>query len=465
MRAWCEAIGWRVSVLTVTAALGACAAQAKDALKQAGLQSIWEQKKLTGDWGGARAALKDRGIEFTLEYNNEVFTVGSGGLHKQTSYEGQWHFVLNTDLEKLIGWTDAKTHVTVFQIHDSGRNVIANTGSISDPSNIDALPATRLYTAWFEQGFAGWLSVQLGQIVGDGTFFTSDTAGGLINGTFGWTTNLSADMLHGGPAYPIGVPGVRVELKPNDHVTLLGAAFSGDPGGPNCPLDENPQVCNRNGLKAGFARGSLWMGEMQYAVNQDKKAIGLPGVYKVGGWYATTDFPDQHFGFDAAGNIVSLADPTVLDALNHLGNWGIYAVADQMLWRGATSSLNLFLRAGGSPSDRNLISYYVDGGVGIKGPLNNRPDDTLTFGIAYSKISRDIVALDQDMLAFSGPPFAIRNEKIVFEVSYAAQIAPWWTLQPDLQYIYHPNGGQNPDDPTMTYDHALIAGVRSTTKF
>jgi porin len=69
------------------------------------------------------------------------------------------------------------------------------------------------------------------------------------------------------------------------------------------------------------------------------------------------------------------------------------------------------------------------------------------------------------MLAFSGPPFAIRNEKIVFEVSYAAKIAPWWTLQPDLQYIYHPNGGQNPDDPTMTYDHALIAGVRSTIKF
>ena len=67
------------------------------------------------------------------------------------------------------------------------------------------------------------------------------------------------------------------------------------------------------------------MGELQYAVNQDKKAAGLPGVYKLGGWYATTDFADQHFGPDAIGGVVSLADPTVAGPLNHRGDWGIYA--------------------------------------------------------------------------------------------------------------------------------------------
>ena len=85
-----------------------------------------------------------------------------------------------------MGASGGKTHVTVFQIHDSGRNVIDNSGSISDPSNLDALPTTRLYTAWFEQNFADRFWVRIGQIVGDGEFFTSDTAGGLINGTFGW---------------------------------------------------------------------------------------------------------------------------------------------------------------------------------------------------------------------------------------------------------------------------------------
>ena len=75
------------------------------------------------------------------------------------------------------------------------------------------------------------------------------------------------------------------------------------------------------------------MGELQYAVNQGKQAAGLPGVYKLGGWYATTDFADQHFGLDGAGGVVSLADPAAVGPLNHRGNGGIYGVADQMVWR------------------------------------------------------------------------------------------------------------------------------------
>ena len=71
----------------------------------------------------------------------------------------------------------------------------------------------------------------------------------------------------------------------------------------------------------------------------------------------------------------------------HRGNGGVYGVADQMVWRGAASSVNLFLRGGVSPSDRNLVSYYADGGIGLNGPLPGRANDTLTFGVAYSKIS------------------------------------------------------------------------------
>ena len=68
---------------------------------------------------------------------------------------------------------------------------------------------------------------------------------------------------------------------------------------------------------------------------QGEHAIGLPGIYKIGGWYATTDFPDQHFGTDSTGAIVSLGvDPTA-DPIQHRGNWGIYAIADQMVWRQA----------------------------------------------------------------------------------------------------------------------------------
>ena len=166
-------------------------------------------------------------------------------------------------------------------------------------------------------------SVRLGQLVGDDEFIASPTAGGLINGTFGWAGILGANMISGGPAYPLATPGVRVQVKPTEQLTMLAAVFSGDPAGRDC--NDNPQACNRHGTTFSFSGGALWMGELQYAVNQDKKSAGLPGVYKLGGWYATADFADQHFGLDGAGSVVSLADPTVAGPLNHRGNWGVYA--------------------------------------------------------------------------------------------------------------------------------------------
>jgi len=203
------------------------------------------------------------------------------------------------------------------------------------------------------------------------------------------------------------------------------------------------------------------MGEVQYAVNQGKDAVGLPGVYKLGAWYASANYNDQHFGIDGTGAQVSLGvDPTATP-VTHSGNGGLYGVADQMVWRGKDSSLNLFVRGGFAPSDRNLVSYYVDAGAGLKGPLQGRPDDTLTFGFAYAKISKDLAAVDQDTM----PAVIVRDYEAVFELSYAAQIAPWWTVQPDLQYIVHPNGGQNPNDPAVRLENAFVAGVRSTIKF
>ena len=271
-------------------------------------------------------------------------------------------------------------------------------------------------------------------------------------------------MISGGPVFPLATPGVRVAVKPNEQLTALAAVFSGNPAGRDC--NDNPQVCNRYGTTFSFSGGALWMGELQYAVNQDKNAKGLPGVYKLGGWYATADFADQHYGVDGAGNVVSLADLTVSGSLNHRGDWGIYAIADQMVWRADKTSLNLFLRGGFAPSDRNLISFYADGGFGIKGPLSGRADDTVTFGVSYAKISRDAAALDQDTLALNGPPYPIRDEEVVFELSYQAQIAPWWIVQPDLQYIVHPGGNvPDPNNANAVIGNALVAGLRSTIKF
>jgi len=438
-------------------ALPVATAQAAD---RAAPKPVWEQATLTGDWGGARAALRDKGLDLTLVYIGETFAVLSGGLARRGSDEGRFEFTSEADLEKLIGWRGATTHITAYQIHNGGRTASDNTGSISDPSNIDAVTTTRLFTAWFQQSALNdRVSLRAGQLAADDEFLNSQTASGLIDGTFGWADIMAANLLSGGPAYPLATPGARLAVKPSDALTLQAAVFSGDPAGKGCT--DIPQKCNRTGTTFSFSGGALWMGEAQYAVNQGKDAAGLPGVYKLGAWYATANYNDRHFGIGASGAQVSLgADPSATP-LTHRGNGGLYGVADQMVWRGNESSLNLFLRGGFAPSDRNLVSYYIDAGAGLKGPLPGRQNDTLTFGFAYARISKDVAAADRDTL----PAAIVRDYEAVFELSYAAQIAPWWTVQPDVQYIVHPNGGQNPNDPAARLQNAFVAGVRSSIKF
>src|ERR1043166_5871124 len=81
-------------------------------------KGLWEREKLTGDWGGARTALEQRGIEVGVAYIGETLNVLSGGLRRGTTYEGRLDVSVTTDLEKLTGWTGAKTQVRAFQIHD-----------------------------------------------------------------------------------------------------------------------------------------------------------------------------------------------------------------------------------------------------------------------------------------------------------------------------------------------------------
>jgi porin len=98
------------------------------------------------------------------------------------------------------------------------------------------------------------------------------------------------------------------------------------------------------------------------------------------------------------------------------------------------------------------VSFYVDGGLGYTGLIPGRNQDTLTLGVAYTKISDDAADHDQETL---------------IELNYLAQVTPWLTVQPDIQYIVHPGGlVPNPNDPSGgTTKDAFVLGIRTTIAF
>jgi porin len=197
-------------------------------------------------------------------------------------------------------------------------------------------------------------------------------------------------------------------------------------------------------------------------------ASGLPGTVKLGGWYHFGQFPDQRFSVEG----LSLANPLGSGMpVKVRGNFGIYAIADQMLWRvpgTADQGLGMFARASVSPSDRNLISTYFDGGATYKGLFPGRENDTLGVAFGVANISSRARALDRDAVSFSGISSPIRDYEAVIEVTYQAQITSNWMLQPVFQYIVHPGGHiPNPINTggSSAIPNAAVFGLRTMMKY
>ena len=402
----------------------------------------------------------ERGVKYQLNYIGDLLTNQSGGLRRGAAYSGRLELVVDADLEKAAGWSGAAFHANAYLIHGSGlsRSYIGNLMTVS---NVEALPATRLYEAWMEQKFAdGKLAVRAGQLGADTEFVTSSYAGLFFNGTFGWPVINASDLPAGGPAYPLATPAVRLGFYPTDKVSVLVGLFNGDPAGSSNP---DPQIANRHGLNFRVNDPAFLISEIQLKYGDDKSPDALSGTAKLGAWSHFGKFSDQRY--DAAG--LSLAFGSG-DALQRRGNRGVYGVVDQQVYRLAddpAKGVGVFARIAGAPSDRNLVDFYADAGVNVTGMIASRPDDAFGVALAYARISRATAALDQDMIAISGSAGPVRSSEIVLEATYSVQIAPGWSLQPNFQYVVRPGGGApDPYDPTRSLRNAAVFGLRTALK-
>ena len=137
----------------------------------------------------------------------------------------------------------------------------------------------------------------------------------------------------------------------------------------------------------------------------------------------------------------------------------------QQIWRPKTGEpdkgIGVFARASASPADRNLVDLYIDGGIVFAGLIPFRPDDVLSFGGAYARISDRARGLDSDAIALGGGGI-IRDFEALFEVNYQAQVVPGLQIDLDLQRIIQPGGsiaGPNgvaiPDATVVTFHTSI----------
>jgi porin len=417
---------------------------------------------LSGDWGGLRPYLERKGLTFTLPYTNDFLANVRGGVGPGAVGIGVFQPQFDVDLQKLMGWEGGKIHAHGLITHGPFFSA-TYLGNILAVSNLEAGPVARLYSLWYEQNaFNDHLSVRAGLMSADSQFLQSKTASNFINNGISWPTFLAANLPAGGPAYPLPAPGVRVRIKPINDVAFQAAVFSGDPSGGD---GSNQNVPLPTGTVFSFRGGAFFIAEASYLPNQGAGAQGLPGAYRIGAWYHTSPrFADQRF--DNIG--LSLADPQSTGIpLNHTGDTGFYGVIDQMFYRvpgTEDQGLSGFIRAGGVPNDRNLISFYADGGLLYKGLVPRRPDDKVGIAAAYARVGGNARSLDADVGLFGNFIYPIRTGETMIEMMYQAQLAPWWLLQPELQYIVRPGGGVSNSDGSIR-PNAWVIAVRSSLNF
>jgi porin len=416
----------------------------------------------TGDWGGVRSYLEDRGVTITLSYVNDFLANVGGGIRPGQIDLGAFQPQLDIDMQKLAGWEGGHLHVHGLVTHGP---FFSQTylGNILAVSNLEAGPVARLYALWYEQnGSDDRWSVRTGLMLADSQFAQSKTAANFINNGISWPTFLAGNLPASGPAYPLPAPGVRLRVNPRDDLSVQVGLFSGDPtGGAGSNLPEPIPT----GTVFSFRGGTFIIGEASYLPNQGKgTGWELPGAYRIGAWYHTSSaFADQRY--DTIG--LSLANPASTGIpLNHTADSGFYGVIDQMLYRVPGTEdhgVSAFVRAGGAPNDRNLINFYGDAGIVYKG-LPGRPDDKIGIATAYARLGENARELDADTATYTNSLYPIRGGETMIELMYQAQLAKWWTLQPDLQYIIRPGGGvPNPDGSLRP--NAWVVGLRTSLNF
>ena len=364
-----------------------------------------------------------QGIDLFFDYTGEVMSNVSGGDHTGTGYNGLASFGIEADLGQALGWEGVTMRLSGMDLHGSG--IDSHVGDMMGVSNIEGYGSVRLYESWVEKSFdAETLHLRLGLLLADEEFSTLDTTDPFLNATFGWPEFISMNTVTTGPAFYIPALGVRLLWEPNETWYGQVGVYDGDSF--DSPVGDDS--VNRHGLhlELGNGQGTFGMAEVGYRHNQAEDADGLPGMYKLGGWWHSGQFDDFSGG------------------ASHGGTQGVYGSAEQMVYREyGDQGLVLFLRVGFAPEDRSEVDTSFQVGASYVGLVPGRDIDTAGLGLSHAHISGDLPG---------------RTAETVIELAYDYVMSDDFTIQPSVQWVGDPGA-------TGELDEALVLGLRVYLSF
>ncbi len=420
--------------------------------------------------GGLRPALSKYGMTLSVTENAEVYGNLTGGVRQGFEVNGLTTATLQLDTQRAFGLNGGLFNVSGLHIWGGDLN-LTNLHSFWAGTGIESEASIRLWELWYQQKFGDKFDIKIGEQSLDQEFIVSQDASYFLYAVNGWPLLPTVDLPGGGPAYPLAGLGVRGRAQVTDKVTLLAGLFNGSPIPKNSP---DTPLSNPYGVSFPLNTGVLAITELQFtfpgsgASSKANQESPLPGAYKIGAWYDSENFVDLQY--DNAGVPLASLGSSGIPASHH-GDFSIYGVADQMIWRSkedANRNLNLYARPMFTPLlDRNLISFSVDAGLTMHEPILGRDNDTFGLAAGVARVSNSASGYDRDLQFYDPSVYKpVRSAETFLEATYQVQVTPWWQIQPDVQYVFNPGAGiVNRNGPTQKIKNELVIGLRTNITF
>ena len=389
---------------------------------------LTNQAGFTGGWGGWRQTLQDRGITPSASYTAEIAGNPTGGQQQGFRYAHEIDFGADFDLDTLVGLPGTTVAVTFEE--NAGRSLSHDKiGNIFVVQEIfDGAPAFRLAELSVEQSlFDKHLELKAGRIAAGDDFAMIDVFGNVQNAAFNSNPAVLGDN-SGFTTAPIPSWGGRAKVKLHEWYLEAGA------------YEVNPTLVKPgNGFKFSTSGATGVIVPAEIGWNPSDAIFGLPGEYRFGGYYDSSNVDD------------------VTGSPIRTGRWGLYLLGQQQIYAEATGSdRGLALFAGVVFGDAHTaeIQWFVEAGLVYQGTFPGRDQDTVNLGFAYGHINGRLIDAEKD----AGGSEVVQSAESIVELNYGAQVTPWFTLRPGLQLVIHPDA----DSSTPT---AVVLGVQSALQF
>nr|WP_320192236.1 carbohydrate porin [uncultured Desulfobacter sp.] len=387
-------------------------------------ETDWLQREtLTGEWGGARDRLSEKGIKFEMEFTGYYQGTLSGDGYTGFDFGSRADSLISFNLEKLGLWKGGgfNTHLTYrsgdLPAFRGGALWPVNTGSIAPLGGEDSLVATSLY---FTQRLTDSGLLFLGKINALDLLAGDPFFGGWGNHRF---MNLAFTAPPSGVVPPV-IMGAILSWRVAPY-TVTFMIFD--------PNDHTDDYWFNDLFSAGvnLSLGVKWDG----MVFKRTSSINLSATY------STEDSTDNS----------EILLPPDLKTGTKDGAYSISVQVNHLLLESSVTpgkGLGLYAKAAIADGNPNPIQGSFIGGFAGQRIVPGRPRDTFGIGYFYYNFSNELQSAVTPLITFE-------NEQGI-EVFYNIAVSPWLHITVDLQCI-DPGTGGNAD--------AWIGGLRTNIRF